>query len=244
MESKMSVINTANDIINRLHKKHEKKEKHPAEKAMLTIEEICSQLEKRENFNGNYEELVRYVRMFFGEMSNQLFTGFTVNTDYFSIHPVVDKAGLPLRTRALMRRSARSVVINADEKANRGHIEFFTDTATGTVNERITPAGIFIAEGKLIKIDGDKPDCGVWFASMVDASLRFKVIKTLNENLSGRVSGYIPIIPAGKYRIEIITQYTGSGVLLKKPRTLKGRFTLRNYKILSIKDEEESEETV
>ena len=240
----MGAVTSVNNLFRKLHVKKAKKIKLPANASMLTIEEVCSELMKRGNFQGSYDELVGHVRMFFGEMSNQLSDGFTVNTGFFSVHPVADKASQPLRKRTLMRRGVRSIVLNVDEKANRGHIEFFTDTATGTLNERITPAGRFIAEGKLIKVEGNNPDCGVYFVSMVDASLRFKVEKPLIENTSGRAAGYVPIIPAGKYRIEIKTQYNGSGVLLKKPVTIKGKFTLRNYKILSIKDEEESEETI
>jgi hypothetical protein len=72
---------------------------------------------------------------------------------------------------------------------------------------------------------------------MVDASLRFKVLKALKDNTSEKVSGFIPNIPAGKYIIEIKTQYAERGLLLKEPRTVKGTFALRSYKTLSIKDE-------
>ena len=133
-----------------------------------------------------------------------------------------------------------SIVIDVDERKERGSIDSFTDTGTAMVNERITPGRKFIVTGDNIRIEGNKADCGVWFVSMVDASLRFKVTKALSENSSGRVSGIVPVIPAGKYIVEIKTQYNGDGALLKAPRTIKGGFALRNYKILAVKDEEKN----
>ena len=226
-------MNTVSDLLRRIRVRRAKEEPRPNE-SILTIEEVCAALMERGGYTGSYGEMVKHVKQFFGEMAHQLDGGFGVNTGYFSIHPV-DRTGAPLSFD-------RSVVIEVEEQIDRGYIEYFTDTGTGTVNERVTPGVIFNVEGHKIKVEGNKADCGVWFVSMVDPSLRFKVARALVENLNTRVSGVVPVIPAGKYTIEIKTQYTDGGVLLKEPRTIKGRFPLRNYKILSIKDEEKNEE--
>jgi hypothetical protein len=234
----MSNVNAVNNILRRIREKRAKKAKPYKNEPVLTVEEVCAKLKERGSYTGSYEDLVKHVKLFFNEMSFQLFDGFAVNTGYFSVHPVIDETGSSIKTRTLLRRLAKAIVINVEDKANRGYIKYFTDTGTGMVNERITPGSTFIAAGSKIKVEGDNPDCGVWFVSMVDASLRFKVLKELEDNTSEKVSGIIPIIPAGKYSIEIKTQYAEKGVLLKEPRTIKGAYVLRNYKILSIKDEE------
>jgi type IV secretory pathway protease TraF len=233
----MSAAKAVNNIFRKIGVKRGKKAVPRQNDSILTVEEVCARLKERGGYTGSYEDLVKHVKMFFNEMSYQLSDGFAVNAGYFSVHPVVDEAGSPFKTRTFLRRLARSIVIDVQEKTNRGYIKYFTDTGTGMVNERITPGSVFIAAGSKIKVEGDDPDCGVWFASMVDASLRFKVSSPLEENTSEKVSGVIPIIPAGKYTIEIKTQYA-DGVMLKEPRTIKGGFALRNYKILSVKDEE------
>lgn len=206
----------------------------------MTIEEICAQIIERGDFSGSYDDLVKYVRVFFGEMSHQLSDGSSDAAGYFSVHPVSADAGIPSRTRALLNRLARtpSIVIKV-QQTDWGYIERFADMGTASVNERVTPGGLFTVAGKKIKVEGDNADCGVWFVLMVDTSLRYKVTSPLTENSLNRVCGIVPIIPAGKYSVEIVTQYTEDGVLLKEPRTIKGGFPLRNYKILSIKDEEE-----
>jgi hypothetical protein len=234
----MNNDNAANNILRRILVKRAKKAKTNKNEPVLTVEEVCAKLKERGSYTGSYEDLVKHVKLFFNEMSFQLFDGFAVNTGYFSVHPVVDEDSSSIKSRTLLRRLAKAIVINVEEKANRGYIKYFTDTGTGMVNERITPGSLFIAAGSKIKVEGNNPDCGVWFVSMVDASLRFKVSKALEDNTSEKVSGIIPVIPAGKYTVEIKTQYVEKGVLLKEPRTIKGGFALRNYKILSVKDEE------
>ena len=226
-------MSTISDLLRRIRVRRAKGEPRPNE-SILTIEEICAALIERGGYTGSYEDMVKHVRQFFGEMAHQLNGGYGVNTGYFSIHPVA-------RTGAPLSRLDQSVVIEVEEQIDQGHIEFFTDTGTGTVNERITPGVTFTAEGREIKVEGNNTDCGVWFVLIVDPSLRYKVTKTLIENSDSRVSGIVPVIPAGKYQIEIKTLYTGDGVILREPRTIKGAFPLRNYKILSVKDEEDEE---
>jgi hypothetical protein len=42
----------------------------------------------------------------------------------------------------------------------------------------------------------------------------------LAENGASRLIGIIPALDAGKWRVEIKTQYSGGSSLLKEPRTL------------------------
>ena len=94
------------------------------------------------------------------------------------------------------------------------------------VNKTITPGGFFTLCGDRIKICGDNPDCGIWFVSTADRSVRVIVVRPLAVNTSRKIIGIIPKMPDGKYTIEINTQYTIGGINLKKPKTVTAGFTL------------------
>jgi hypothetical protein len=74
-------------------------------------------------------------------------------------------------------------------------------------------------------VEGDESACGVWFVNQGDGS-RTKIAEHLGSNRSNELLGLIPPLPAGTYRLEVVTQFAGSGVLLKEPRTVKGESEL------------------
>jgi len=112
--------------------------------------------------------------------------------------------------------------------AGNGSIDCLTDLESGLVNQTVTPGGLFIAEGRRIKVTGTSPDCGVWFVSQEDPARRYKVAKALAENTSSKVAGLVPALPAGEYGVEIVTCYTIGGKALKEPKTVKSTFTINN----------------
>jgi hypothetical protein len=101
-----------------------------------------------------------------------------------------------------------------------GFIAEFTDVTTEAVNETATPGGIFIIEGHKIKAAGDHAECGVYFTDAANSAVREKVTGNLAENTAGKIIGKIPALGAGKWKIEVVTQYSGGGTLLKEPRTI------------------------
>jgi hypothetical protein len=106
-----------------------------------------------------------------------------------------------------------------------GRIERFTsesDTADGT----LASGDFFSLSGYKIKVTGDSPDCGIWFVSKADPSMRYKVTRKLFVNTSRKAAGIVPALPAGEYTVEAVTQYTVGGKNLKEPRSVKSGFTL------------------
>lgn len=207
--------------------------------AELTVEEVAAALVKRGGFTGNYHDLVMYVREFLSETAYQLCDGYAVNAGYFSIHPAVggffasgneDPRGHPVRFRFRARKPlrdlARYIVVEADSGADAGFIDSFIDVDSGETNGRVTPGGIFTITGRKIKITGGSPDCGVYFVSKT-GHRRYKVTRKFAVNVSAKVSGIIPSLPAGDYCIEIKTQYTIGGIDLKQPRTVASGFSVR-----------------
>jgi hypothetical protein len=211
-----------------------------ANEAELSIEEVAAALVKRGGFTGNYHDLIKHVREFFDEAAYQICDGFAVNAGYFSIHPVVgglfasgneDPRRHPVRFRFRTRKPLRDIVryiaVEVEGAADSSSIDSFIDVDSGETNECVTPGGIFTVTGRKIKVTGGSPDCGLYFVSMTDPRRYFKVSKKFAGNVSTRVSGVVPDLPAGEYRIEIKTQYTVGGIDLKKPRTIASGFSVR-----------------
>jgi hypothetical protein len=204
--------------------------------ATLSIEEICAALKNRGGFTGSYDDLVAHVNQFFDELAYQLCDGFAVNLKYFSIHPNVggtfDKASEEIdpkkhpvnfrfRSLSALRLLAEQVLVEVDGIADvSGYIDEFVDVATESVNEALTPAGMFIMTGHKIRISGDRPEVGVYFVSPTDPSNRVKASRRLAENTPSKLIGAVPVLEAGVWRVEVVTQYTTSSALLKEPRVL------------------------
>jgi hypothetical protein len=209
-----------------------------ANEAELTIEDVAKAMVERGGFTGNYYDLVKHVREFLDEAAYQLCDGYAINMGYFSIHPVVggffasereDPSGHPVRFRFRARKPlndiARNIAVDTEPGTGFGNIDSFIDTDSGETNGRVTPGGIFFITGKKIKITG-RGNTGLYFVSKPNPLLRFKAAGSFAANTSTRVSGIVPSLPAGEYRIEIKTQYTIGGIDLKEPRTVTSRFSV------------------
>jgi hypothetical protein len=207
--------------------------------AALSLEDVAAELKNRGGFTGNYQDLIAHVRQFLDEVIYQLCDGFAVNLGYFSIHPAVggffeseneSPVGHPVtfrfRSRARLRKIAKSIVVEVESAKKPGRIESCFDLDSGETNGRITPGGIFTLSGSKLKVAGDDPECGVCFVSALDPDKRFKVASRLAVNVSSRLCGVVPAMPEGDYHIVIASQYTIGGIPLKTPRTIASDFKL------------------
>jgi hypothetical protein len=59
----------------------------------------------------------------------------------------------------------------------------------------------------------------VWFVSQADGA-RVKITEHLGINRSAEIFGLIPALPAGTYKLEVVTQFSSGSFLLKEPRTV------------------------
>jgi hypothetical protein len=241
----MAVINSINEMLHRIRVKLYPNYLPHVEgayiartdnEASLSIEDVCAALKNRGGFTGNYNDLVEYVKQFFDEAAYQLCDGFAVNTGYFSIHPNVggtfDKVTqghnpqkhpvtFRFRTRTPLRSLAEHITVEIEGLAEvSGYIDEVVDVNTEAVNETLTPGGLFSIAGHKIKVAGDKPEVGIYFVSEADPGLRVKVSGHLAENIPSKVIGVIPALSAGKWKVEILSQYTTGSVFLKEPRAI------------------------
>jgi hypothetical protein len=212
--------------------------------AAVTIEDICASMKKRGGYAGAFEESVQTVKHFFLEMEYQLGDGFSVNTGFFTIHPNIggvfqsdkdptlnDPAKHPItfRFQALkpMLKLRDSIEVIFEGYADtQGWISEFTDLELNSINTMYIPGNMFAISGHKIKIAGEDPSVGVYFVPVDDPSRAVKVTR-LGENSASHVSGIAPDTGFIQNKIEIRTQYNGSGTsVLKAPRVITSSFTL------------------
>jgi len=210
--------------------------------ATLNIDQVCAALRDRGGFTGDFEDLADYVKQFFNEAAYQLCDGFTVNTGYFSIYPNLggtfktvhetpDPKTHPLtfRFRPLkpLRDLAGGIHIVVDGLADaEGYIDEFIDSESQSVNGIYVSGNMFAIHGHKIKIEGDDPACGVYFVPVNDPGRAIQVTR-IAENTASKITGIAPHIGYPASRVEIRTQFTGSGgTSLKNLRTITSPFIL------------------
>jgi hypothetical protein len=210
--------------------------------ASLTIEQVCAALKNRGGFTGSYDDLVEHVRQFLDEVVYQICDGFAVNLKYFLIYPNVGgtfdmvfeghdthKHPVSFRFRVLapLRAQAEHIVVEGEGLADvQGYIDEFTDVTTESVNETLTPGGMFSIAGHKLKVAGDNPEVGVYVVPEADPAGLVKVGGHLAENTASKLIGIVPALGAGKWKVEVKTQYTVGGTFLKEPRVIESRFVL------------------
>jgi hypothetical protein len=241
-----SIINSLNDVIHKIRVKLYPNHLHGVEgayigrvkdEAMLGIPELVASLKNRVGFTGKAEDALSYFLQIMAEAKFRLCDGFSINFGPFSVHPHVggtwdkvneefDRKKHPVsfryRTRTEMRELAAEIEVEVDGLADaQGYIDEVTDVSTEAVNEVLTPGGEFIISGDKIRIAGDHGDCGIYFVSAADAGQKVKFSGHLAENTPAGLIGIIPALAAGAWKIQVVTQYTSGGTLLKEPRTIE-----------------------
>jgi hypothetical protein len=202
--------------------------------APLAIEDVCAAAKNRGGFTGQYEDLVEHARIFTNEIVYQLLDGFSVQLGgFFSLHTRVtgtyhganDHIGaenlhVAFRTLRHLKELLLKVKIENEGIAGDGaYIDEITDVTSEAINGTITPGGMFALAGHKIKIAGEHADCGVYFVSAASPAQRVKVTGNFAENTSTKIIGVIPVLTAGQWRVEAVTQYAG-GTPLKEPRVI------------------------
>jgi len=210
--------------------------------AIVFIEDICAAMKNRGGYDGSYEDAVQTVRHFFLEMMYQLCDGFSVNTGFFTIHPNIggtfkdDKEAhdhkrhkLSFRFQVLkaMRDLYKDIEVIIEGFADtNGYIAEFYDVEEDAVNTIFAPGDQFVLTGHKIKVAGDDPGIGVFIVPVDNPSMAVKV-KYLAENTGVKIIGIAPDPQNTRNRIEIRTQFSGSGnTFLKTPRVITSSFIL------------------
>jgi hypothetical protein len=203
----------------------------------LNVRDICESAVARGGADINSGAMEHAVNLFHKEMAYRLCDGFSVNTGWYnaSVHikgvftspqePFDHEkhhVAVEFHQGAELRKELGMVTAHILGKAESGFsINEVTDKRTGSVNDLLTPGRNAQINGAKLKVEGPDPACGIYFISEADAA-RTKVDPAdIVENQSSHILIIVPALPTGSYRLEITTQYTGSGgKSLKAPRTV------------------------
>ena len=210
--------------------------------ASLSVDQVCLSLKNRGGFSGSYDALQDNIKQFLDEIAYLICDGFSVNTGYFSIHPNVggsfssmnekhnhkkNPVTFRFRTMEKLRRLAEQIEVEIEGVADgSGEIELFTNYDKESDKTMYSPGDQFCIKGYKIKISGEDESNGLYFVPIDDPSKAVKVTR-IAENGSSRISGIAPKTGFARNRIEIRTQFTGSGsTMLKTPRIISSSFIL------------------
>jgi len=202
----------------------------------LSISDICNSATTRGGANVSAASMKHSVELFLKEMSYQLCDGFSVNTGYFTASPSIrgvfnssaerfnpEKHSILFQFNQgeLLRNELSTITVEILGAAKSGvFIAQVLDVKSGTVNDLLTPNRNLKIGGAKLKVAGDNPEVGIYFIDQ-STEARVKVDKSdIVTNNPGEAIVVIPTLAAGSYKVEVVTQYTGSAKLLKEPRVI------------------------
>lgn len=200
----------------------------------LSVKQICESAVNRGGADISASAMEHATELFLKEMAYQLCDGFSVNTGYFTantqIRGVFDSPSETFNSEKhsilfqfnqgeKLRAEIPNIEINILGVADASSaILQVTDVKSGNINDLLTPGRNLKISGTKIKVGGDNPESGIYFVS-TDTNTRTKVEETdVVVNNPSELIVIIPTLPAGTYKLEIVTQQSGS-TLLKEPRT-------------------------
>ncbi|GHU01055.1 hypothetical protein FACS1894147_00180 [Spirochaetia bacterium] len=204
--------------------------------APLSIEKVCISAKNRGGATGRVEDLIEHAHILVKEVVYQLLNGFSVQFgDFFSLHMTMggtyhseheNMSGKNLHvTIRILNRFLELIqkvqVENEGFAGDTAYIDDIIDVRSDALNGVLTPGGMAHIQGGKIKVEGEAPEIGVWFVNQAAGNVRAKVAGNLALNRPTEVMGEIPALTAGTYKLEIVTRYSNSTILLKEPRVIK-----------------------
>jgi hypothetical protein len=208
----------------------------------LSTDDICASAVERGNAPTTKEAMKINVDLFFKEMGYQLKDGYSVNTGYFIVSPVIKGIFRSIKDRfdrarhsvyflfnqgEILRREASEVEVEITGVGEAGlQIVEVVDVKTGSVNDRITPNRNLRIRGDKLKLAGENTDVGVYFVSEATGEVIKVDADEIVDNKPSEIVIVVPQLEAGLYLVQVTTQFTAGSVLLKEPRTVTFEKTL------------------
>jgi hypothetical protein len=200
----------------------------------LTIRNICDMAVARGGADVSAASMEHSVNLFLKEMSYQLCDGYSVNTGYFTagahLKGVFNAPDEPFNPQKhtllfdfhqgeLLRKELQTVDVLIQGVADASlSIPQVTDAKTGSVNDLLTPNYNLIISGHKLKIVGEDPSVGIYFIDENNDRIKVDPADIVINNPSELLIR-IPELRPGAYKLEVMTQFTGSNIFLKQART-------------------------
>jgi len=200
----------------------------------LSIKDVCRAATTRGGADISAAAMEHAVGLFLKEMGYSLCDGFSINTGWFTasvsikgvfagpnekFNPSKHTVMFDFKQGSLLRKELGAVAVDiTGVAAVAAYIAQVTDIKTGSINDMLTPGRNLRINGGRIKITGDNPANGIFFVNQdTQARLRVEDSDTVINNRS-ELMIIIPLLAAGTYKVEVVTQYGGT-TPLKEPRT-------------------------
>jgi hypothetical protein len=205
----------------------------------LTLADVISQMRK-EDTGLREETIVHAVDLYQRILADLILTGYSVNTGLFRAvpqfrGPIENGQWNPnknsihvtfIQDKDLREAIAETSVHILGEKQDAMYIAGGEDAATRATDGTATAGRNYTLHGRLIKVAGDHESVGV---TLTDAS--GKATKLPDDMIAvNNPTQLIILLPAGladgDYTLTVTTQYCGSSILLKTPRSVTKTITI------------------
>jgi hypothetical protein len=201
----------------------------------LNIGDIARQAVERGGANISAEAMEHAVGLFLKEMAYCLCDGFSVSAGWFTaqttIKGVFNSAGenfdhakhsvlFDFQQGALLRKELANVEVDILGVADASLvITQVLDVKTGSVNDVLTPNRNLKISGSKIKIAGEDEANGIYFIN-TETNERVKVdASDIVTNNPSELIIVTPALAAGTYKVEVTSQFSTGGNLLKEAKT-------------------------
>jgi len=201
----------------------------------LSVKDIAGSAATRGGADVSAAAMEHAVNLWLKEMAYRLCDGFSVNAGWFNasvgirgvfdspnegFNPAKHTVSFDFQQGAQLRRELEQVTVEITGVADTSlGVAQVTDVKTGSVNDLLTPNRNLRMAGVKIKIEGDSPANGVYFINQATQERTRVESSDVVNNKPSEVMVVIPQLPAGEYRVEVVTQYSTGGNLLKAPRS-------------------------
>ena len=190
----------------------------------IGIDQICQSAVARGGADISAKSMKHAVGLFLDEMDYLVFDGYSVNVGgYFTAAAAIQgvfnspmekfnrekhRIYIQFIQGEITRRGLAEVEVEILGVAmSGGYIAQVIDIRSGTVNELLTPGRNLRIAGNKIKVAGDDPALGVYFVNTANESRTQVDEMDIVTNNPSEVLVVIPDLPAGNYRLEIITKF-------------------------------------
>jgi hypothetical protein len=166
------------------------------------------------------EEFCNGKSVEFGLVYNQLGTNGIFIGDHPGWDPKKNSLALFAVATAETREAMKNIEVEVLGMASSGlYVNTLTDVTSDKVNTCITPGGGVNLTGTKIRIAGDSPEVGICLTEVNTDVVTTIPMTSILVNEPSKVTFIVPAdLPAGDYKLSIITQYNPN-ILLKEPRT-------------------------
>jgi hypothetical protein len=184
--------------------------------AGLTISDVTSVLEA-------LKQVIADVIAEGGAVNTDLFNAFPSISGVFDspdapFEPSKHKVHIKLQPGIALRTAVGEVKTRRVAAVVTGTVvTAVTDLKTGAINATLTPGHDAKVSGVKLRIAGTDPEVGLYLVPATGDAVKVDLSDVVVNNPSELIA-LLPALPAGAYRLRIVTQYS-SGKFLKVPHT-------------------------